>query len=154
MEDGIVHPTLDIRNRQQFNFGLTSLALSKQNPLSLNRFGVLKPELNKTEPIPKPVWNKQALEVWRNPKNTATTSSYFSSPHNSHLLSLTTDESKFNSKSHLHHSLFVDYYNDLWADIMNPMSSSLSLSVPPSLVTQQLFAYGFLSVCQLSSSNF
>ena len=44
------------KDRQQFDLGLTGLALSKVNRLSLNRFGVLKPEPNKTKPIPKPVW--------------------------------------------------------------------------------------------------
>ena len=41
------------RDRQRFVLGLTGLALSKPNQLSLNRFGVLKPKLNQTKPIPK-----------------------------------------------------------------------------------------------------
>ena len=43
------------RDRQQFGLGLASLALSNPNRLSLNRFGVLKPEPNQTEAIPEPV---------------------------------------------------------------------------------------------------
>ena len=126
-------------------FRVNQFGLIQTKPVNcLNRFGVLKPEPNQTKLIPKlvwrkPVWDKKALEVWRNLKTPLPLPLH----HTLLLLLITPTPSALprmspnsNSNSHFHDSLFVDYYD--WSADMHESAASTAQTMGPKAMTTSL----------------